>query len=207
MAVVIPTFSLYGNYAAAEKYYKSLPDLSVLTVVPVVRLKARQDVHDPTAPYYATVNGNIRKYFATTSVVRPTKCQICHDSFSSVILGPYTIEYLGVVKSMKEKNDLLEVEVEGYVCSPSCVKTLARFSDIYRSSSRGIRYYEELTDEFLRRLGCVDVQYSPLPILAEWNGGGFPADEYKKGYKVVESHATRLQMINVATTYEIRKST
>ncbi len=207
MAIVVPTLSLYGNYATAEKYYQSLPDLSVLTIVPVNKLKARQDAVDPNAPYYAVTNGNIRKYYASTSVVRPTRCQICNCEFSSVILGSYTIEYLGVVKSLKETSSLLEAEIEGYVCSPPCAKTLCRFYDIYRASSRNIRHYEELTDNFLRQMGCTDVQYAPLPYLAEWNGGGFPAEEYKKGYKVVESHSKQIRVIEVSSTYEIIRTT
>lgn len=201
---VVPSLTILGNFALAEKYYSSLSDLSVFTAIQCNAIQVKQDSLDPNSGYYAITHGNKRKYYARTKVARRGKCDWCNGPYENVTIGPFTVEHLGVINRLTESSELLEIEVIGEVCSDRCLMSASKIFDICRSSSTNTRVYEERARTFLSRMGITPT-YALNPYMAPWNGGDLTKEEYIKPTKYIESHIKQLRVVAVALYYELSK--
>jgi hypothetical protein len=201
---VVPSLTLLGNFALAEKYYSSLADFSILGPVQCTSLQVKQDSIDPNSAYYAVIHGNKRKYYARTKVMRRGLCDWCRRSYDNVTIGPFTVEHLGVINRQTETSEQIEIEIIGEVCSDVCMMSASRIFDVCRSSNANTRIYEERARIFLSRMGS-NATYAPNPYMAPWNGGELTKEEYLKPVKYVESHVKQLRIESVGLYYELSK--
>lgn len=206
MNSVVPSLTVLGNFAEAEKYYVSLKDFSILTEVQAHKVTIKQDVTDVNSPHYAVVHGNLRKYYACTNVLRKERCDWCDIPFNNVTLGAYTVDHLGVITRTEESSENgLVAEVDGFLCSPPCVLSASRIYDVCRNADKYGRHYEDLARSFFARFGIRDIINAPNKYIAEWNGGSLPKEEFFKPYRCQEAYVKKLTMVNVASYYEFSK--